>query len=73
MNYTFEARADGAAVPAKTRSAPINGSFLLVDKLVVKSVGKPIYNASKLHKVVFINIQLDFSDDYVRSVAKSHF
>ena len=43
-DFTFEATADGAAVAGDARSAPINGSFSLINKLVVKSSGKNIYN-----------------------------
>ena len=61
---------DGAAVAANTHSAPVNGSFSLINKLVVKSSGKPIYNVDNIHKLIFIKNLLDFSDDYARSAAK---
>lgn len=44
VNYTFKATTDGAAIAEDTRTAPINGSFSLINKLDVKSAGKPIYN-----------------------------
>ena len=72
-DFTFEATADGAAVNADVRSAPINGSFSLINKLVVKSSGKPIYNVDGIHKLVFIKNLLDFSDDFARSAAKNQF
>ena len=72
-DFTFEATADGAAVNADVRSAPINGSFSLINKLVVKSAGKIIYNVDKIHKLIFIKNLLDFSDDFARSVAKNQF
>ena len=53
-DFTFEATADGAAVAADARSAPINGSFSLINKLVVKSSGKNIYNVDNIHKLIFI-------------------
>ncbi|KAL9960024.1 hypothetical protein ACROYT_G033414 [Oculina patagonica] len=72
-DFTFEATADGAAVAGDTRSAPINGSFSLLNKLVVKSAGKPLYNVDDIHKLIFIKNLLDYSDDFSRSVAKSQF
>ena len=73
VDFTFEATADGAAVAGDVRSAPINGSFSLINKLVVKSSGKPIYNVDGIHKLVFIKNLLDFSDDFARSAAKNQF
>ena len=52
---------------------PINGSFSLINKLVVKSSGKNIYNFDNIHKLIFIKNLLDFSDDYARSAAKNQF
>ena len=72
-DFTFEATADGAAVAGDARAAPINGSFSLINKLVVKSSGKPIYNVDNIHKLIFIKNLLDFSDDYARSAAKNQF
>ena len=72
-DFTFEATADGAVVNADVRSAPINGSFSLINKLVVKSSGKNIYNVDNIHKLIFIKNLLDFSDDYARSAAKNQF
>ena len=72
-DYTFEATADGAAVAGDVRAAPINGSFSLINKFVVKSSGKPIYNVDGIHKLIFIKNLLDFSDDYARSGAKKQF
>ena len=72
-DFTFEATANGALVAADTRSAPINGSFSLINKLVLKSAGKNIYNVDNIHKLIFIKNLLDFSDDYARSAAKNQF
>ena len=72
-DFTFEATADGAAVNADVRSAPINGSFSLINKLVVKSAGKNIYNVDNIHKLIFNKNLLDFSDDFARSAAKNQF
>ena len=72
-DFTFEATADGAAVAANTQSAPINGSFSLINKLVVKSAGKNMYNVDNIHKLIFIKNLLDFSDDFARSAAKNQF
>ncbi|KAL9954269.1 hypothetical protein ACROYT_G041784 [Oculina patagonica] len=72
-DFTFEVTADGTAVAANTAAAPINGSFSLINKLVVKSAGKPLYNVDNVHKLIFIKNLLDFSDDYARSAAKSQF
>ena len=72
-DFTFEATADGAAVAGDVRSAPINGSFSLINKLSVKASGKPLYNANNIHKLIFIKNLLDFSDDFARSAAKNQF
>ena len=72
-DFTFEATADGGVVAADARSAPINSSFSLINKLVVKSSGKNIYNVDNIHKLIFIKNLLDFSDDYARSAAKNQF
>ena len=37
------------------------------------SSGKKLYEASDIHKGIFIKNLLDFSDDYSRSVAKNQF
>ena len=72
-DFTFEATADGAAVAGDVRSASINGSFSLINKLVVKSSGKNVYNVDNIYKLIFIKNLLDFSDDYARSGAKNQF
>ena len=69
VNYKFEAQADGANIVADTQSAPINGSFSLIENLKLYSSGKQLYQANGIHKGIFIKNLLDFSDDYSRSVA----
>ena len=73
INYKFQAKADAANIGADTQSAPINGSFSLIKRLKLSSVGKIIYEANNIHKGIFIKNLLDFSDDYSRSVAKNQF
>ena len=73
VNYTLEATANGNGIAADTTSSTLNGSASLIQKLVVKSGGKNLYNADNAHKAVFIKNPLDFSDDYGRSTAKSQF
>ena len=73
VNYTLEAKADGAGLAADTTSSTLNGSFSLINKLVVKSAGKTLYNIDNAHKAVFVKNLLDFSNDYARSTAKSQF
>ena len=73
VNYTLEATADGAGITADTRSSTLNGSASLINKLVIKSAGKTLYNIDNAHKAVFVKNLLDFSDDYSRSAAKSQF
>ena len=66
-------KANGNFVAADTASAPVNGSFSLIQSLTVGSSGAKLYKANKIHKVVFIKNLLEFSDDYERSVAKDEF
>ena len=73
INFMFEATANGARIGANTESAPVNGSFSLSKSMTVKSTGKSVYEANDIHKVIFIENLLDFSDDYSRSVAKNQF
>ena len=73
VNYTLEARADGAGLGAAVTSSTVNGSASLIKKLVVKSAGKTLYNIDNAHKAVFVKNLLDFSDDYARSTARSQF
>ena len=73
VNYTLEATANGAAIAGDTESSTLNGSASLINKLVVKSAGKTLYNIDNAHKAVFVKNILDFSDDYARSTAKSQF
>ena len=73
VDFDLEATANGADIDENTRSAPINGSFSLIKKKIVRSSGKKLYEADNIHKVVFIKNLLDFSDDFSRSVAKYHF
>ena len=73
VQFTFEAAANGGNVAANTESAPIKGSFSLINGLTLKSGGKQIYNANNIHKVIFIKNLLEFSDDYARSTAKQYF
>ena len=70
VDFKFEAKANGGNVAADTESAPINRSFSLIKSLKVISSGKKLYEASDIHKGIFIKNLLDFSDDYSRSVAK---
>ena len=65
--------ANGGNVAADTTSAPINGSFSLIKRLNFKSAGKTLYEANDIHKVIFITNLLEFSDDFLRSVAKKQF
>ena len=73
VDYTFEAVANGANIAADTQSAPINGSFSLIKTLAVKSGDNVLYKAEDVHKAIFIKNQLEFSNDFSRSVAKKHF
>ena len=73
VNYTLEVVADGAGLAAAATSSTLNGSASLINKLVVKSAGKTLYNIDNAHKAVFVKSVLDFSDDYARSTAKSQF
>ena len=51
----------------------MNGSASLINKLVVRSAGKNLYDIDNAHKAVFVKNLLDFSDDYARSTARSQF
>ena len=73
VDFKFEAKANGGNIAADTESAPINGSFSLIKSLKVISSGKKLYEASDIHKGIFIKNLLDFSDDFSRSVAKNQF
>ena len=73
VDFKCEAKANGGNVAADTESAPINGSFSLIKSLKVISSGKKLYEASDIHKGIFIKNLLDFSDDFSRSVAKNQF
>jgi len=73
VDFKFEAKANGANIGADTESAPINGSFSLFQTLKLSSAGRIMYEASNIHKGIFIKNLLDFSDDYSRSVAKNQF
>ena len=73
VDFDLEVQANGADIAEDTRSAPINGSFSLVQSLTVKSAEKKLYEANNINKVIFIKNLLDVSDDFSRSVAKNHF
>ena len=73
VNYTLEATPNGAGLTADTESSTLNGSASLINKLVVKSAAKTLYNIDNAHKAVFVKNLLDFSDDYARSTARSQF
>ena len=73
VDFKFETKANGGNIVADTESAPINGSFSLIKSLKVISSGKKLYEASDIHKGIFIKNLLDFSDDFSRSVAKKQF
>ena len=60
VNYTLEATANGAGLAADTESSTLNGSASLINKLVVKSAGKTLYNIDNAHKAVFVKNLLDF-------------
>jgi len=60
-------------IAGDTQSAPINSAFSLIKSMTVKSVGKILYEADNIHKVIFIKNLLDYSDNYARSVVKSQF
>ena len=73
VDFKFEAKANGANIDADTQSAPINGSFSLIKSLKLSSAGKKLYEADNIHKGIFIKNLLDFSDNFLRSVAKNQF
>ena len=73
VNYTLEATNNGNGLSAATTSSTLNGSASLINKLVVKSAGKTLYNIDNAHKAVFVKNLLDFSDDYARTTATSQF
>ena len=73
IDFKFEAKANGANIGADTESAPINGSFPLIQNLQLSSAGKKLYEANNIHKGIFIKNLLDFLDDFSRSVAKNQF
>jgi len=66
IDFKFEVTATGGNVAGDTQSVPING-------MAVKSAGKNVYEATDLHKVIFIKNLLDFSGGHSRSVAKNQF
>ena len=72
-DFKFETKANGGNIVADTESAPINGSFSLINKLKISSSGKILYEADNIHKGIFIKNLLDSSDDFSRSVAKNQF
>lgn len=45
----------------------------MVNKLIVKSSGRPVYNVDNVDKAIFIKNPLNFSDDFPRSIAKGQF
>ena len=73
VDFKFEAKANGANIGADTESAPVNGSFSLIQNLQLSSAGKKLFEANNIHKGIFIKNLLDFSDDFSRSVAKNQF
>ena len=73
VDFKLEAKANGANIGADTKSAPINGSFSLIQNLQLSSAGKKLYEANNIHKGIFIKNMFDFSDDFSRSVAKNQF
>ena len=64
VDFKFEAKANGANIGADTESAPINGSFSLIQNLKLNSAGKKLYEANNIHKGILIKNLLDFSDDF---------
>ena len=68
--FTFQATANGANVDADTASTPVNGSFSLLQKFEITSNGVSFYDASGIHKVIFITKLLEVFNDYARSSAK---
>ena len=73
VEYKFQVLVNGANVAADTQSAPINSSFSLIKKMVVRSAGKKLYEAKDVYKVFFIKNLLEHSDDFSRTVAQDGF
>ena len=73
VDFTFQATANGANVDADTASTPVNGSFSLLQKFEITSNGVSFYDASGIHKVIFITKLLEFFNDYARSSAKDRY
>ena len=72
VDFKFEALQMEQTLALTLReSAPINGSFSLMESLNLKSAGKTLYEGTDIHKVIFIKSLLDFLDDFSRSVAKN--
>ena len=72
-DFKFDAKADGANIAADTQSAPVNGSFSLIRSLKVISSGKTLYEATNIHKAIFIKNLLDFSTIFREALQKNQF
>ena len=51
----------------------INGSHSLIRHMVIKSSGKIVYESDNLHRITNVKNLLEYSEDFLRSVAKNSF
>ena len=71
VQFQLQKIADGAGYVAADRITVINGTRSLIKHLMIKSTGKIVYDTDNLHNVTFVKNLLEYSDDYIRSVAKN--
>ena len=73
MQFQVQKLADGAVYATADRITVVNGAHSLIDHMIIKSVGKIVYDTDNLHKVTFTKNLLEYSDNFSRSVAKNSF
>ena len=73
VQFQLQLLADETGVPNATRATVINGAHSLINRIMIKSAGKIVYDTNNLHKVTFVKNLLEYSDDVSRSVAKDSF
>ena len=71
VQFQLQKIADGAGYAAADRIIVINGTHSLIKHLMIKSAGKMVYDTDNLRNVTFVKNLLEYSDDYIRSVAKN--
>ena len=76
VKFSVNKKADGAGYTGDVKAnnaTMINGSTSLIDNLNIKQNGKVVYEGNNFFLITYVKSLIEFSEDYVRSIASNEF